>query len=210
MMPTITDWLMVVITAVYVIATIAICWANINSAKATREQLAESKRQFDENNRAFVTVTFEIIRSGLAVLNIQNLGHRIAQNVKIQIDKDFLDNIPDTRDKEHLEKLCASSFTLGIEKSWYICLGSHLDLDKLGERILRIDICYKDAQSEYKESTTIDLTQYFWSLIYNSPTEDLYQETKRISKAIQSIDKSIQKLQQKKDTFEQIEESNRE
>lgn len=210
MMSTITDWLMVAITAVYVIATIAICWANIKSAKATRAQLEESKRQFDENNRAFVTVTFEIIRSGLAVLNIQNIGHQIAQNVKIQIDQDFLDNIQDIRDKEQLEKLCASSFTLGIEKGWYICLGSHLDLDKLGKRILKIDINYKDSQSEYKESTAIDLVQYFWSLIYDSPTEDIYQETIKISKAMQSIDKSIQRLQRKIDTFEQTEDKNHE
>ncbi len=50
-MPTITDWLMVVITAVYVIATILICRANIKSAKATREQVSESKRQFEETRR---------------------------------------------------------------------------------------------------------------------------------------------------------------
>ncbi len=50
-MPTITDWLMVIITAIYVIATIAICWANIKSAKATREQVAESKRQYEETRR---------------------------------------------------------------------------------------------------------------------------------------------------------------
>lgn len=51
-----TDWIMIAITAVYVIATIFICIFNYRSAKATREQLAESKRQFEENNRAFVTV----------------------------------------------------------------------------------------------------------------------------------------------------------
>lgn len=50
-MPTITDWLMVAITAVYVIATILICRANIKSANATREQVAESKRQFEETRR---------------------------------------------------------------------------------------------------------------------------------------------------------------
>ncbi|MBO4914179.1 MAG: hypothetical protein J5449_03150 [Oscillospiraceae bacterium] len=53
-MPTITDWLMVGITAVYVVATIMICWANINSAKATREQIAESKKQFEETKRISV------------------------------------------------------------------------------------------------------------------------------------------------------------
>ena len=50
-MPTITDWLMVAITAVYVVATIFICYANLSSAKATREQVAESKRQFEETRR---------------------------------------------------------------------------------------------------------------------------------------------------------------
>lgn len=47
----ITDWLMVGITLVYVIATCIICKANITSAKATKEELAEIKRQFDESKR---------------------------------------------------------------------------------------------------------------------------------------------------------------
>ncbi len=41
MMSTITDWLMVIITFVYVIATIFICYANFKSAKASKEELAE-------------------------------------------------------------------------------------------------------------------------------------------------------------------------
>lgn len=50
-MPTITDWLMVGITAVYVIATVIISCANIKSANATREQLTESKRQYEDKKR---------------------------------------------------------------------------------------------------------------------------------------------------------------
>lgn len=50
-MPTITDWLMVGITAIYVVATIIITCANIKSANATREQLAESKRQYEDKKR---------------------------------------------------------------------------------------------------------------------------------------------------------------
>lgn len=50
-MPTITDWLMVIITGIYVVATIFICRANIKAANATREQVAESKRQFEETQR---------------------------------------------------------------------------------------------------------------------------------------------------------------
>lgn len=46
-----TDWIMIIITAVYVAATIAICVANINSAKASKEQLEESRRQFEESQK---------------------------------------------------------------------------------------------------------------------------------------------------------------
>ena len=43
--------LMVVITFIYVVATILICIFNGRSAKSTREQVSESKRQFDETRR---------------------------------------------------------------------------------------------------------------------------------------------------------------
>ena len=46
---------MVVITFVYVIATIAICVANLRSASATRAQLEETKRQYEEEGKAFIT-----------------------------------------------------------------------------------------------------------------------------------------------------------
>lgn len=49
--PTITDWIMVVITGIYVVATIFICIYNGRSAKATREQVAETQLQFEETKR---------------------------------------------------------------------------------------------------------------------------------------------------------------
>jgi hypothetical protein len=55
-----SDWVMVIITAVYVVATIFICCANIKSAQASREQLVESKKQFDENKRLQVMPFFDI------------------------------------------------------------------------------------------------------------------------------------------------------
>ena len=49
--PSITDWLMVGITVVYVIATVFICWANFSSARASKAQVEESKRQYEETKR---------------------------------------------------------------------------------------------------------------------------------------------------------------
>lgn len=190
-----TDWIMIWITAVYVIATIAICVANIKSADATRKQLQEQQRQFNESNRAFVTVTFEIVRSGLAMLRIQNNGKQIAQNVQISISEHFMSNIKNQSEKEHLEKLSKSRFNIGIGQSWYCLLGSHLDLSSLSKEMLHIDISYFDNISDYSESTDIDLKQYLWSIIYESPVEDIYQQMKKQTKFVENINKSISTIE---------------
>lgn len=57
--------LMVLITAIYVIATINISNANIKSAEATREQITESKRQFEETKRLEYMPCFEIHFDGM-------------------------------------------------------------------------------------------------------------------------------------------------
>lgn len=181
------DWIMVIITGIYVVATIFICVFNYRSAKATRGQVAESQRQFEESNRAFVTVTFEIVRGGLAVLHIQNHGKRIASNVMIRVDKAFTDNISDGNDRERVEKLNKSVFTLGIGQSWYICIGSHLQMEQMGEEVLHINIKYSDSNSTYTDEISIDLLQFFWALIYDSPLEDMYQQSKEVNAHLKSI-----------------------
>ena len=60
--PSITDWIMVIVTIVYVIATIFIFVANHKSAKASKEQLEESKRQFDLINKPLISVEIVQIR----------------------------------------------------------------------------------------------------------------------------------------------------
>lgn len=45
----ITDWLMVIITGIYVVATIFICVFNYRSANASKEQLHEMKKQQEQN-----------------------------------------------------------------------------------------------------------------------------------------------------------------
>ena len=47
----ITDGIMVVITAIYVIATIVICVFNYKTAIVANLQIQESKRQFNETYR---------------------------------------------------------------------------------------------------------------------------------------------------------------
>ncbi len=104
--------LMVIITFVYVVATVAICWANIKSAIATRDQLAESKKQYNETKRLenmpccylnaeekrnglFESVeltekiTGDIISKGFE-FEIENIGKGIAKDTRILISTNLI------------------------------------------------------------------------------------------------------------------------
>ena len=52
--PSITDWIMVGITAIYVVATIAIFRANKKSARAAEKQIEQAKEQIEESERQFL------------------------------------------------------------------------------------------------------------------------------------------------------------
>ena len=99
-MPLITDWMMVGITVVYVIATILIWVSNRKSANASREAISLSREQFEENNRLnalpFLQVENRSIRDtdfslklsiceeGVILMRgvvIKNIGRSAAKNI---------------------------------------------------------------------------------------------------------------------------------
>ncbi len=93
--------LMVLITAIYVIATINISNANIISAEATREQITESKRQFDETSRLQVIPIFQI---------------SIDTDAETPYSEMCKDELTFTLFSQEKEMLCRESyFTLSIE-----------------------------------------------------------------------------------------------
>jgi hypothetical protein len=189
-----TDWIMIAITSVYVVATILICIFNYRSAKATREQVAEAKRQFDETNRAFVTVNLESIRGGLIVLCIKNHGKMIANNVKVRFEEEYIKNFSSRADKSSLVKLNQASFSIGIGQSWYICLGSHLDLEEMSKQLLHLVVSYNDKYNTYSDNIDINFGEYFWSLIYDSILGDIYGEIKKEKEIFESIEKHLDKM----------------
>ena len=103
-----TDWLMVIITFVYVVATIFICVFNYRSAKAAKDQIELSKLQYENDTRLklmpclfverispldFVNGTIEYsladyengdqkIIKGDPYFKISNVGFGIAKNIE--------------------------------------------------------------------------------------------------------------------------------
>ena len=89
------DWVMVIITGVYVIATIFICWANIKAANASKEQLREMQKQFAETNRPIIELEFHYSRRTWYIARFVNRGNLSAQHVKINLDQEFIDSLPE-------------------------------------------------------------------------------------------------------------------
>lgn len=163
-MPTITDWLMVAITVVYVIATIAICVANFKSAKATREQVAESKRQYEESKRLEVMPVLTIeskqgivnrskpssigsdINMTLSGIKVKNIGLGTAHSLKCKI------NYNQGNDKwENLIRYLQVGETTPIFIQTYYCDKSQSEND-----VLSIDFSFFDLlDNEYSQK--IDL-----------------------------------------------------
>lgn len=182
-----SDWILVALTAVYVIATIFISLSNSRSSKAIKEQISESQKQFIDENRAFVNIDFEIIRDDLYTLKVMNHGKRTASNVRVVIAEDFLGVLKSPHCKEHMELLNESAFSIGIGQSWYINIGSLKDYNSLKQKPITIDLSYSDCFSEYNEKRIIDLSQYGWGLVYDTPINDIRSSIEKISKDVHAL-----------------------
>lgn len=123
-MTTITDWLMVIITFIYVVATIVICIANINAAKAAKEQTEEMKRQFLATNRPNVAAEIVYLKRTFWVLRFVNHGSQTAYNTKIILSKEFIDSVEDSF-KQPLQELENKVCTIGVNQHYDIFIGSN-------------------------------------------------------------------------------------
>ena len=146
------------ITVVYVIATIFIYSANKKAANASHDQIAESKRQFDENRRLGIMPYLQMkpndplcdfhldlpldseeeqVNSFSSVLQIKNLGNGAATNLvytwkssKVNITDPFPINAIGTQDSCDVE--CVFSEASFLESNTYCCRLSLQYEDLLG------------------------------------------------------------------------------
>ena len=189
-------FMMVVLTAVYVIATIAICLFNYKSAQATREQVAESARQFEEINRAFVTVYADFIRNGLFVLCVSNSGNKPAKDINVNIGEEYFKNIKQEF-LPNVEKFVKSNFMLGLEQKFYLTLGGLLDYEKLSNESMFLELTYQDDKRKYSEKIEIRLKEIAWSLNYTSPITDIQHDIKKQRENVEKLADNLEKIRRK-------------
>jgi hypothetical protein len=170
-------WIMIAITFVYVIATIVICIANLRSAKATREQVAEQKRQFDETNRPVIDVTIDSHQGAFIGFVFKNTGHKLARDINVTMNNDFIDSLGNY--KERIISVTKSSFVLGIGLAYFASFGALGDQINMDTAVIRVT--YRDDKRDYTDDFTFDLQKYNWWIVDTSDLAQIRRYIKKIA-----------------------------
>lgn len=189
-MQLITDWLMVVITFVYVVATIFICWANIKSAKASKEELAEMKRQYADENRPRIEIEFCYERRIWYIVRFINHGRLTAQHVKIILDEEFIDSLPNPDFQDTLRKQREKECIIGVGQHYDLYIASNELRGNPNMKPVTGKLSYQDESGKYESDIYIDLENY--ATFFSSTSDDpMIKELKNIKKEIEGLKRAI-------------------
>lgn len=187
MIPMLTDWLMVIITAIYVVATGFICWANISAANASKGQLVEIQRQFAEENRAHIEVEFLFEKRLFYGLRFVNHGKSTANNVRIQIDQAFIESISEHNFAEMLRSVNGKECIIGVGQHYDVFFGSTNYRRNPNICAATGVVHYQSNGQEYLSEFYIDLENYATIFSIESEQEDIQRKIDKLTSELAGI-----------------------
>ncbi len=192
-MPNITDWLMLFTTGIYVVVTIFIFHANNSSAKASREELAEIRRQYDEENRAYIEYEFCYERRAWYIVRFINHGKKTAYHVKIDLEDEFIDSLPEKNFREILRDQKNKEVIIGVGQHYDLYISDSSLRGNPNMKPLTGRLSYQD-KNKYESEIYIDLASYASFYSSDSDEERLLREVKHINEEINSLRNTIETL----------------
>lgn len=171
---------MVIITGIYVIATIFICLANIKAANASKEQLREMQKQFAETNRPVVELEFHYSRRTWYIARFVNRGNLSAQHVKINLDQEFIDSLPEESMRKELERIKGKECIIGAGQHYDLYIGSNKLRGNPNMKPLTGTIEYESQVKTYQSDLFVDLEHYMTFFSSTTDEEDLLKTMKKI------------------------------
>jgi hypothetical protein len=145
------------------IATLAMVVATFLTLRQNRKQVAELKRQWEEEHKA--RITFDIEAEDFEFfLKIENVGKSVANITKIEINSEFLDKMSTTETgwkRKPLEYLFAHPLRIspGVSKYYLLCSTKETENEsELKSTPIKI-ICTYNGE-EHKEEFSIDDYKY--------------------------------------------------
>ena len=193
-MPTITDWLMVAITLVYVVATIFICRANIQSAKAAKAQMEESRKQFYATNRPIVSVEIVYLKRSFWVLRFTNHGAQTAFNAKIILDEQFINSVEEEI-KPALKENNGRVRTIGVNQSYDLYFATNQYRSFKNKPNIKGKIEYNGwDNSIYAEDFEIEVENYATFFSTTTEIEDLKKKVEEQTRELKGIRYTLENL----------------
>lgn len=196
------DWVMVIITGVYVIATIFICWANIKAANASKEQLREMQKQFAETNRPIIELEFHYSRRTWYIARFVNRGNLSAQHVRINLDQEFIDSLPEESMRKELERIKGKECIIGAGQHYDLYIGSNKLRGNPNMKPLTGTIEYESQVKTYQSDLFVDLEHYMTFFSSTTDEEDLLKSVKRIDDELKGITQILSVQNTKKEDSE--------
>lgn len=188
------NWVMVIITGVYVVATIFICIANFKSANASKKQLEEMQKQYAEDNRPYVEAELHYEQRVWYILRFVNHGNHTAQHFKVHLKQTFIDSLPDPSFKRIIEKQKDKECIIGVGQHYDLYIGSNaLRKNKNWEPLVG-KITYQAKGKTYEDDIYIDIENYMTFFSTNTEQEDIIKQLKEAKDALRLINNSIKSI----------------
>jgi len=185
-----TDWIMILLTGVYVIATIVICMFNWKVVTVSKKQVEEVKRQmdisilqFNEIHRPQIDVKFLVNNNGLK-FSINNIGALPAYYVNINICDNFLNNLDEIMNKQEMEsrlnEINDVRLYMAVGQEVIFEIGPKSNFKDIAKEKAVLLITYEAKENKkYEEKIEIDMSQYGSALLDISEGEQLIAVIKK-------------------------------
>lgn len=196
-----SNWAMVVITAIYVIATIAICVANFKSAKASKMQLEVMKKQYKEENRPYVEVELHYERRLLYSLRFVNHGKQTAQRFRVDFNHEFIESVPEPYFRRNIEKQKGKECIIGVGQHYDLFIGSNEMRNNPSWKPITGKITYQSNGQSYESDFFIDIENYMTFFQINEENKEHKELMEKLSdnnSALVQINNSIREINQNK------------
>jgi len=107
---------------------------------------------------------------------IRNVWNGVAENIRVVVNQDFIDNVPDKLGQRLLSGLNDSKFSLVPQQYINIFIGSHINFDIVKRKQAIIELTYNNR---YSERVLLDLNTYPDHVFNKTSVEDSLNQMRR-------------------------------
>lgn len=175
------------------ILTFVTCVLSLIAALASWAQVLDARKQYKEENRPIIEIELQYLRRAFYVLRFVNHGKCTAQNVRIQLDSEFV---------ESLEPQYVNILQKEADKSCIIGVGQYHDLI-FGDRNYRKcspkppakgSVSYYGNGEHYTCDFEIDLAGYATIFTVNDDQDDLIKKLNDQNRELKGIRSALERL----------------